>query len=1164
MKKYISLFLLLFFIGFGANSRIIWKQVHVSQSIDFVIGGESITDYWAIDSSKNVIHIKHGAQFYYEQNDLFDNNSLGSIFPFYFVDSSLFIVYTDKKLNSQISLIRNNKVIKYSFRSKMPIKFIKYLNGNYYAIGDFGLLAMLVNDKWKIIDFPVQKSTFEIVNYKSGVLVFNIRNSGIWSFDGVTFKLFEINKYSNNKTYKLINYLDTVFVEDYSKNIYKLVGDSFVKSNNYNSEIFDLITYASPNEIRYNCEKKLINIPIKLNIKSVIKLKNGQIVINTNDRKIYYSEYVDYNSFRNYASTMGVGGLRYRSSINNDINIHSNVLFADFNNDNKVDIYVIQNRSYEKQALYINDKIFNNSVNSYGLKNYNFDGLIMSAIDINHNNTPELICSESNNNNIKILTKYKNKYIPMSEVVVPEECVLQKTADICFSDIDKDGDADMILTFGYSVNGKGGLYVYYNNGYGYFSEANKSLSELARGWNISSIIADFNNDGLNDILITRNWSNNIVLFQENKNKWRSSKLGSANKDVYYTRKMHSIAFDFDNDGDLDIFCSSLLKKISVYQNNGAGEFTEISSELGLDTLIRQDKYWTMFSADYNNDGYSDLFVGVNSSDQSDNYILLNDSANSFYDYSQKAGVSKGNLLKTLSADIDDDGDVDIFGIGREQNYLWVNDLNNDAFLKVQLIGVKSNSMALGSKIWIYDSGFINDSKHLLAYKQLGSDAFIGGSQSDLRFHFGMGNINKCDIKVEFYGGTIKELLGVHTGKTILIYEEVDFWKYYYSIDNYLYRMVNNGEFVLYFFTIVIGLFFLFIGVYIGYTVYFWNVALTSIIISLDLILFTIFLFLLYDIDSSNRYLIPLSVSVLGSLGPLGVFAWIDRSNNLHSPEDTEYLLFQALQNFSHGEWAASNLNSLQLLFENITVEDFSDDEYLQSYNKRKQTFIEMTAPVLEEIINLSSRLDLYKEFSKELKKQLKGVFYNFSKGQSDCFLDDNSEFSMPVSKIREYLSELKKLVFDKHSCSPLVVYNNISESILIKTEEHNVSFRLINFLEEDDLVLMEANYLADIIDNCVHNALNAMKNAEKKELIIKLIKDDLRFLVSISDSGCGVPNNNKDVIFENGFSTNSSTGFGLYYAKEILSKYGGRIYLKNSEKWIKTTFIIELQNKSDK
>ncbi|RLD41863.1 MAG: hypothetical protein DRI86_12690, partial [Bacteroidetes bacterium] len=251
-------------------------------------------------------------------------------------------------------------------------------------------------------------------------------------------------------------------------------------------------------------------------------------------------------------------------------------------------------------------------------------------------------------------------------------------------------------------------------------------------------------------------------------------------------------------------------------------------------------------------------------------------------------------------------------------------------------------------------------------------------------------------------------------------------------------------------------------------------------------------------------------------------------------------------------------------FESISEEYLTDYDYIQQLNKRKNTFFELTHPVIEEIIELSSKILTTKETSNEIKKHLSIISESLSKEINKATLYNKDNISKSIVKLRENISFLKKIIFANHSCSPLKVYRNISEDIKNTTTNNNIKFIFKSFLEENDLALMDAASLADILDNCVSNSIKAMAEVAKKELVIKLIKDDLRYFISIRDNGCGIDINKQELIFENGYSTNSSTGFGLFYAKETLSKYGGRIYVKSSKPWVKTTFMIELQKNTNK
>jgi len=122
-----------------------------------------------------------------------------------------------------------------------------------------------------------------------------------------------------------------------------------------------------------------------------------------------------------------------------------------------------------------------------------------------------------------------------------------------------------------------------------------------------------------------------------------------------------VLFDYDGDGDLDIFDASGSQRLL---RNDGGKFTDVTAGSGL-SITGSQYCFAAVAGDYDNDGKPDLFVV-----RSDNQFVLyhNDGNGHFSDRTKAAGIevpsSKGApYLSAAFVDVDHDGDLDLFIAG---------------------------------------------------------------------------------------------------------------------------------------------------------------------------------------------------------------------------------------------------------------------------------------------------------------------------------------------------------------------------------------------------------------------------------------------------------------------------------------------------------------------
>ena len=295
-----------------------------------------------------------------------------------------------------------------------------------------------------------------------------------------------------------------------------------------------------------------------------------------------------------------------------------------------------------------------------------------------------------------------------------KDYILESIGGGCaFIDYDDDGWQDLLLVRGSTMEryGKGGdpvCALYHNNRDGTFRDVTEQSGLLKNGWGMGVAVADFNNDGWDDLYITG--YGRSFLFRNNGNGTFTEIAGRARVagvDLWST----GAAFgDYDNDGHVDLYVTRYVhfdlknparrdpskaacvfkgagvfcgprglpgEPDALFHNNGDGTFTEVTERAGISDVHNRYYGLGVVFGDYNNDGYPDIFVG---NDSTPRYLYRNNGDGTFTDVAIEAGIaynSEGNEQASMGVDLgdyDNDGFLDAFvtNFSHDTNQLYHN------------------------------------------------------------------------------------------------------------------------------------------------------------------------------------------------------------------------------------------------------------------------------------------------------------------------------------------------------------------------------------------------------------------------------------------------------------------------------------------------------------
>ncbi len=429
------------------------------------------------------------------------------------------------------------------------------------------------------------------------------------------------------------------------------------------------------------------------------------------------------------------------------------------------------------------------------------------------------------------------------------------TTTVAFFDMDNDGDLDMFMVNHADMfynpyfnteklratrNPKFGNRLYRNDN-GHFIDVSTEAHIDGSGLNfgLGVAISDINNDGWPDIYVTNDYSERDFLYLNNKNGSFSEVLTKATGHISEFAMGCDIA-DYNNDGRTDVMVldmlpednhrQKLLRGADTYDkytmladhgfhhqqmrntlqlNNGVDSagipiFSEIAQSAGVSNT---DWSWAPLFADFDNDGWKDLFISngilkdmtnldfvkytsgysenyiketghkaemwqlVKSmpSTKLKNYLFKNNQALGFTNVTADWGLTKAAISNgSVYADLDNDGDLDlVINNLNEEATVYRNNLSTLSaahYVKIRLKGNSKNTSGIGAKVYIKTAGTAQFQEQ---YVNRGFQSSV-----DPVLHIGLGKDSIIQsIKIIWPGGKVSMLTNVKADTLLVINQQ---------------------------------------------------------------------------------------------------------------------------------------------------------------------------------------------------------------------------------------------------------------------------------------------------------------------------------------------------------------------------------------------------------
>jgi hypothetical protein len=243
------------------------------------------------------------------------------------------------------------------------------------------------------------------------------------------------------------------------------------------------------------------------------------------------------------------------------------------------------------------------------------------------------------------------------------------------------------------------------------------------------------------------------------------------------RLEYSTWVDYDNNGDLDLFCTgTFAPPNALFRNEGGWVFRKMT-EAEVGPLVTDGDGWGAAWGDYDNDGNLDVFVPKGAYSPAKSSLFHNNGDGTFTQVTTGSPVNDiGYAIACDWVDYDQDGALDLFVF--EQTWrpdpdqvrrprLYHNNGNTNRWLAVKCVGTSSPRLGTGAKVRALAT-IGGQPRWQLRLIDAGGTALAGQSWYA---HFGLGDATKVDLlRIQWPSGIVQELRDVAVGQYLTVTE----------------------------------------------------------------------------------------------------------------------------------------------------------------------------------------------------------------------------------------------------------------------------------------------------------------------------------------------------------------------------------------------------------